>query len=65
MLKEKFYELNNWKGVVHTTLNPNGPGAMRIHLIPPKFSWFKIVPSVVILNGQDVLPINELSLIHI
>lgn len=59
MLKEKFYELNNWKGVVHTTLNPNGPGAMRIHLIPPKFSWFKIVPSVVILNGQDVLPINE------
>ncbi len=59
MLKEKFYELNNWKGVVHTTLNPNGPGAVRIHLIPPKFSWFKIVPSVVILNGQDVLPINE------
>lgn len=59
MFKEKLYELNNWKGVVHTTLNPQGPGAVRIHLIPPKFSWFKTVPSVVILNGQDVLPINE------
>ena len=22
--------------VLHTTLNPNGPGAIRIHLIPPK-----------------------------
>ena len=22
--------------VLHTTLNPDGPGAIRIHLIPPK-----------------------------
>lgn len=43
--------------VSHITLNPNGPGSIRVHLIPPKklklgVSW------VVILNGQDVLPLT-------
>ena len=28
-------------------------------MIPPKFSWFRFAPSTVILNGKDVLPINE------
>ncbi len=59
MIREKLYELRNWNGVVHTTWNPGGPGVVRIHMIPPKFKLFKFVPSVVILNGQDVLPINE------
>jgi MoaA/NifB/PqqE/SkfB family radical SAM enzyme len=59
MLREKIYELKEWKGVVHTTWNPKGPGVIRIHMIPPKFKAFKFVPSTVILNGQDVLPINE------
>ena len=59
MIREKIYEIKKWKGVVHTTWNPNGPGVIRIHLIPPKFNLFRFVPSVVILNGQDVLPINE------
>jgi MoaA/NifB/PqqE/SkfB family radical SAM enzyme len=59
MLREKVYELKEWKGVIHTTWNPNGPGVIRIHMIPPKFKMFGFVPSVVILNGQEVLPINE------
>ncbi len=59
MLREKLYERKNWGGVVHTTWNPNGPGVIRIHMIPPKFRWFRTEPSVVILNGQDILPIGE------
>ncbi|WP_036978042.1 radical SAM/SPASM domain-containing protein [Pseudobutyrivibrio sp. MD2005] len=59
MIREKLYELKEWNSVVHTTWNPNGPGVVRIHMIPPKFTPFKYVPAVVILNGQDVLPINE------
>lgn len=59
MFREKLYELKEWKGVVHTTWNPNGPGVIRIHMIPPKFRPFSFAPSIVILNGQDVLPMNE------
>lgn len=44
-------------GVAHTTLNPYGPGAVRIHLVPPKITADG-APSVVILNGQDILPLN-------
>ena len=49
--------LKTINGISHITLNPYGPGAVRIHLIPPKriklgITW------VVILNGQDVLPLT-------
>lgn len=43
--------------VAHTTINPNGPGAVRIHLVPPQRPR-PGVPWAVILNGQDVLPLN-------
>ena len=46
------------RGVSHTTFNPYGPGVVRIHLIPPKFSVNKAVPSIAIVNGQDIIPIN-------
>ena len=59
MIRQKIYELKNWKGVVHTTWNPEGPGVIRIHLIPPKFVPFRRVPSIAILNGQDILPVDE------
>lgn len=59
MLREKLYEQKNWKGVLHTTWNPKGPGVIRIHMIPPKFSLFHKAPSIVILNGQEILPLNE------
>ena len=44
--------------VLHTTLNPDGPGAIRIHLIPPKPEKDALNPSVAIINGTDILPIN-------
>lgn len=59
MFREKLYELKHWKNIVHTTWNPQGPGVIRIHMIPPKFSWFKKAPAVVILNGQEILPMNR------
>lgn len=55
--KEILYKATKLRSVVHTTLNPEGPGNVRIHLVPPKFS-FKAMPSVVILNGQDIIPIQ-------
>ena len=59
MLREKLYELKNWREVVHTTWNPDGPGVIRVHMVPPKFTLFKTPPSVAILNGQELLPVNE------
>jgi len=44
--------------VLHTTLNPNGPGAVRIHLIPPKKEEDALNPSVAIINGADIVPVN-------
>ena len=47
-----------FKEVLHTTLNPNGPGAIRIHLIPPKTEENAFNPSAAIINGTDILPVN-------
>lgn len=44
--------------VLHTTLNPDGPGAIRIHLIPPKKEKDSLGPSVAIINGTDIVPVN-------
>ncbi len=45
-------------GVKHCTFNPNGPGVVRIHLIPPRFSWLRPQSYIVILNGYYLLPIG-------
>lgn len=57
------YKMNS---VAHATLNPEGPGAVRIHLIPPKMGVKKNeangidkYPSVAILNGQYYVPVNR------
>ena len=44
--------------VLHTTLNPDGPGVIRIHLIPPKKEENALNPSIAIINGTDILPVN-------
>ena len=44
--------------VLHTTLNPDGPGVIRIHLIPPKREENTLNPSVAIINGTDIVPVN-------
>lgn len=56
-LREKMYQLKHLREVKHTTLNPKGPGVVRIHLIPPRISKLNSL-SVVILNGHDILPLN-------
>ena len=43
--------------VYHTTINPKGPGVIRIHLIPPK-KLKAGVPWVTILNGYYLLPLQ-------
>ncbi|MBQ3816120.1 MAG: hypothetical protein II836_08680, partial [Clostridia bacterium] len=43
--------------VLHTTLNPNGPGVIRIHLIPPKKEENALNPSIAIINGTDIVPV--------
>ncbi len=45
-------------GISHCTFNPQGPGVVRIHLIPPKFRLFKNRTYIVILNGYYMLPLG-------
>ena len=52
------YIKENLNEVKHTTLNPEGPGVVRIHMVPPKYDGPEPAGSVVILNGQDIIPIN-------
>ena len=52
------YSKEHYGEVMHTTLNPEGPGVVRIHLIPPKFSDDDIAESIAIINGQDIIPVG-------
>ncbi len=45
-------------GVNHCTFNPEGPGVVRIHLVPPKFKLFGERAYIVILNGYYLLPLG-------
>ena len=49
---------SSFNEVLHTTLNPDGPGAIRVHLIPPKTEENVFNPSIAIINGTDILPVN-------
>ena len=58
-IKNKLAQYKEFKsGVSHCTFNPGGPGVVRIHLVPPKFSLFGNSTYVVILNGYFLLPIG-------
>ena len=58
-LRNKLAQYREYKsGVSHCTFNPEGPGVVRIHLIPPKFHLFKSSAYIVILNGYYLLPIG-------
>ena len=58
------YAQANFGEVYHCTLNPDGPGVVRIFLVPPVVdgagaeSGDDIGASVAIINGQDVIPVN-------
>ncbi|WP_294497298.1 radical SAM protein [uncultured Gemmiger sp.] len=43
--------------VRHVTLDPGGPGVVRIHLVPCRRS-LREVPYIAILNGRDILPLS-------
>ena len=45
-------------GISHCTFNPEGPGVVRIHLVPPKFRLFGDRTYIVILNGYYMLPLG-------
>ena len=58
-LKNKIAQYKNYKnGVRHCTFNPDGPGVVRIHLVPPRFRILKSAPYIVILNGYYLLPLG-------
>ena len=57
-LKERKFYKENLNEILYATLNPYEPGVVRIHLIPAKYNPFRADPSIVILNGKDILPIN-------
>ncbi len=58
-LKNKIAQYAEWKsGVKHCTFNPDGPGVVRMHLVPPKFNIFKNAPYILILNGYYLLPVG-------
>lgn len=52
------YAKENLTEVLHTTLNPEGPGVVRIHLVPPVLTDADVKASVAIINGQDIVPVN-------
>ena len=54
----KNYMQSNFSEVMHTTLNPEGPGVVRIHLVPPEIGSDEKAASVAIINGQDIIPVN-------
>ena len=56
--RELNYAKENFTEVYHTTLNPEGPGVVRIHLVPPLILDDQVGASVAIINGQDVIPVN-------
>ncbi len=56
--RESAYLKKHLNEVKHVTLNPNGSDVLRIHMIPPRRSHNKDIPSAVVINGQDIIPIN-------
>lgn len=57
-MNRREYEKSLWQYVHHTTLNPYEPGAVRIHIVPSKYTYFGNNSSVAILNGRDIIPLN-------
>lgn len=54
------YAKDNFNEILHTTLNPEGPGVVRIHLIPPSVNEGEesLAPSIAIINGMDIIPVG-------
>ncbi len=46
------------EGVIHVTLDPEGPGSVRLHLTPPKPSFWKDPPSLLTIDGYYAVPVG-------
>lgn len=57
--RELQYAKSHFNEVHHTTLNPEGPGVVRIHLVPPVVVDGHFDASVAIINGQDIIPVGR------
>ncbi len=55
LAQHRFYK----DGIKHCTFDPQGPGVVRIHLIPPRFRLFRSPSYIVILNGYYLLPLGH------
>lgn len=56
--RELAFAKRYFQEVRHTTLNPEGPGVVRIHMIPPKTKEGELFASIAIINGMDLIPVN-------
>ena len=58
-IKNKIAQYKAYKrGVLHTTFDPDGPGVVRMHLVPPKFRLIGNPSYILILNGYYLLPVG-------
>ncbi|NLU23378.1 MAG: radical SAM protein [Clostridiales bacterium] len=56
-IKERRYRREKLNCVRHITLDPKGPGVVRIHMIPPKTER-KEDPFLLLVNGAQLVPLN-------
>ena len=56
-LRENSYRRKHLAHVRHITLDPTGPGVVRIHMIPPH-SQSPEDPYLLLLNGAQLVPLN-------
>lgn len=54
--EKKFWE-QHLSCVRHITLDPKGPGVVRLHMIPPRAAG-KDEPFLLLLNGAKLIPLN-------
>ena len=55
--RERRYRRAHLDCVRHITLNPKGPGVVRIHMIPPRDDT-PAAPFLLLLNGAQLVPLN-------
>lgn len=55
--REKSYRRRRLDCVRHITLDPKGPGVVRVHMIPPR-TEDPADPFLLLLNGAQLLPLN-------